>query len=413
MNRIGKEKIELLAPAGDLERLKIAVLYGADAIYIGGKRFSLRSRANNFSLADIAEGVAFAKAHGARVHVTVNMLPHEEDLDGLADYLIALRDAGVTAIIAASPAIAMCAKQVAPQLEVHLSTQHSTTNSAAIRYWKKKGMDRVVLARELTLDQLQATMQHAVLPVEVFIHGGMCISYSGRCMLSNHMTMRDANRGGCAQSCRWKYRLYEGETALHDETHHFSMSSKDLLALPYLPELIRMGVASVKIEGRMKSTYYIATLVHTYRRAIDEIYAEGALSQTSLQQYLKELSKAESRPCGPGFYLGMPKANDQLYGVNGAGVTNEFIAYVLAYEEATHTARLEVRNKFSANTLVELLSPHEEIRRFTIDQIYDENDVAISVANKPMSIVKIHTDIVMKPHAMLRKVMEKDRSPID
>lgn len=412
MSGTGRERMELLAPAGDLERLKIAVLYGADAVYIGGKQFSLRSRANNFSLADIAEGVAFAKAHGARVHVTVNMLPHEEDLSGLAEYLIALQDVGVTAIIVASAAIAMCAKRVAPQLEVHISTQHSITNSAAIRYWKKKGIDRVVLARELTMDQLRETMRHADLPIEVFIHGGMCIAYSGRCMLSNHMTMRDANRGGCAQSCRWKYRLYEGEIALHEETHHFSMSSKDLMALPYLSDLIKAGIASVKIEGRMKSTYYIATLVHTYRRAIDEIYAKGELSSASLQQYLKELSKAESRPCGPGFYLGIPKAKDQLYGVNGSGVTNEFIAYVLAYDEQTHTAILEVRNKFSAHTLVELLSPHEEIKQFMIDHIYDEEDAEIPMANQPMSIVKIHTDVVMQPHAMLRKVMDKDRSLI-
>jgi len=220
------EKIELLAPAGDLERLKIAVLYGADAVYIGGKQFSLRSRAGNFSIFDITEGVQYAKKYGARVHVTVNMLPHEEDLNGLEDYLIALEHAGVTAIICASAAIAMCAKRVAPKLEVHLSTQHSSTNSETIRYWQKKGVDRIVLARELTLEQIKATVAHASLPVEVFIHGGMCVSYSGRCMLSNHMTMRDANRGGCAQSCRWKYRLYENDMPLHDENHLFSMSSK-------------------------------------------------------------------------------------------------------------------------------------------------------------------------------------------
>ena len=201
------EKIELLAPAGDLERLKIAVLYGADAVYIGGKQFSLRSRASNFDIEDIAEGVKFAHEHGSKVHVTVNMLPHEEDLEGLKEYLQALESVGVDAIIAASPSIMMCAKQYAQKLEVHVSTQHSSTNSMCVKYWQNKGMDRVVLARECSLDQILETTKNSDLPIEVFIHGGMCISYSGRCVLSNHMTNRDANRGGCAQSCRWKYAL--------------------------------------------------------------------------------------------------------------------------------------------------------------------------------------------------------------
>lgn len=401
-------KPELLAPAGDLKRLKIAVLYGADAVYIGGKQFSLRSRANNFSMADIAEGTAFAKAHGARVHVTVNMLPHEGDLDGLKEYLCALQEAGVHAIIVASAAIAMYAKQIAPHLEVHISTQHSITNAAAINYWQAKGMDRVVLAREVSMAQLRETMRHTTMPLEVFIHGGMCISYSGRCMLSNHMTMRDANRGGCAQSCRWKYRLYGGDQPLHDETHHFSMSSKDLMALPYLAELMALGVASMKIEGRMKSTYYIATLVHTYRRAIDEIAETGRLSDASLQACEQELHKCESRPTANGFYAGMPRAKDQLYGVNGAGVTNEFIAYVLDYDEQNQLATVEVRNKFTTHTLAELLSPYEDNIRFMIEELYDEDGLPLTVANQPKRIVKLRTAIKMKPHAMIRKVLQEE-----
>ena len=263
-------KIELLAPAGDLQRLKTAVRYGADAVYIGGRQFSLRSRASNFTLEDIREGAAFARGHGATVHVTVNMLPHEDDFDGLKEYVEQLCEAGVHALIVASPAIARFVVQHFPQLEVHISTQHSTTNSSAIRFWKQMGMHRVVLARECSLAQITETTRHSVLPVEVFIHGGMCISYSGRCVLSNHMTNRDANRGGCAQSCRWKYELYQGDTRISDEQELFSMSSKDLQAAAYIPALIDAGVSSLKIEGRMKSTYYIATVVHAYRALIDE-----------------------------------------------------------------------------------------------------------------------------------------------
>ena len=406
------KKIELLAPAGDLERLKIAVMYGADAVYLGGKQFSLRSRASNFEIADIKEGVDFAKQYGAHVHVTVNMLPHEEDLHGLRTYLETLEEIGVTAIICASPAIAMCAKEVAPGLEVHLSTQHSSTNSAAIAYWKAFGVDRVVLARELSLEEIIETTKHSCLATEVFIHGGMCISYSGRCVLSNHMTGRDANRGGCAQSCRWKYRLFEDDIPLHNEKDLFSMSSKDLMAARFISDLIAANVASLKIEGRMKSAYYIATLIHTYRMLIDEIYAHGRLDDKRMDWYCKELAKAENRPTGPGFYLGLPKAQDHLYGVNGAGVTGEFIAYVLAYDAQSHKAVLEVRNKFTSGMQAEVFGPHIGNSSFVIDTIYDEAGTVLETANQPMSIVYIYVDVPMEKDAMIRKLVEKDRSDI-
>lgn len=406
------KKIELLAPAGDLERLKIAVMYGADAVYIGGKQFSLRSRASNFDIESIAEGVRFANAYGAHVHVTVNMLPHEEDLHGLSEYLMELEKAGVTAVICASPAIAMCAKKVAPKLEVHISTQHSSTNGAAIAFWKTKGVDRVVLARELTLQDVQETCAHSDLPIEVFIHGGMCVAYSGRCVLSNHMTGRDANRGGCAQSCRWKYRLYDGDQALHDDLDLFSMSSKDLMAAKFIPDLIQANVASLKIEGRMKSSYYIATLIHTYRMLIDEYYECGHLTDERLDWYCKELSKAENRPTAPGFYLGNPLAKDHLYGVNGAGVTGEFIAYVLAYDEEKQLATLEVRNKFACGMEVEVFGPHIAPTTFFMEEIYDESGVVLETANKPMSIVQVHVPVKMEKDAMIRKLLKKDRSNI-
>ena len=397
------KKIELLAPAGDLERLKIAVLYGADAVYLGGKQFSLRSRASNFDLADIAEGVKFAQAHGAHVHVTVNMLPHEEDMEGLKEYLMELERIGVTAIIAASPTIMMCAKQYAPKLEVHVSTQHSSTNASAANYWKRKGMDRVVLARELTLKEIQETAKHAQVPLEVFIHGGMCISYSGRCVLSNNMTGRDANRGGCAQSCRWKYRLYENGEAIHDEADPFSMSSKDMMACRYIPQLIEAGVASFKIEGRMKSVYYIATLVKTYRMLIDEYYEKGVISEERMAYYEKEFAKAENRPSGVGFYAGMPRAAGHLYEESRNPLIQEFIAYILDYDEKTQMAYIEVRNHFAVGAGAEVFGPNCLNRPFVISDLFDENKEALSVAKTPMQRLYMKIPFSVKRHDMIRR----------
>lgn len=403
------DKIELLAPAGDLKRLKIALLYGADAVYIGGQQFSLRSRASNFSLDDIREGAAFARSLGKKVHVTLNLLPHEEDLCGLKEYVLALANAGVHAVIVASPAIACYVKEIAPVLEVHISTQHSTTNASAIRFWKQQGMDRVVLARECTLEQVKETCAHACLPVEVFIHGGMCISFSGRCVLSNHMTNRDANRGGCAQSCRWKYEVYEGSKAIHDPQDLFSMSSKDLQAVRFIPALIEANVASLKIEGRMKSAYYIATVVHAYRMLIDEYMETRSLSEERIAFYEEEIAKAENRPTGPGFYLGMPKAQDQLYGVNGAGVTQEYIADVIAYDTQAKTALLQVRNHFYPHIDAEVFGPHTASTRFRIEEVYDLDGTALEVLNQPMQLVNIPCELPLEPQAMIRKMYDRTK----
>lgn len=400
------KKIELLAPAGDLERLKIAVRYGADAVYIGGKRFSLRSRASNFDLADIEAGVVFAKRYGAKVHVTVNMIPHEGDVEGLAQYLQALEQIGVTAIIVASLSIMQLAKKVAPTLEVHVSTQHSSTNSSVARFYKGLGMDRVVLARECTLEDVKQTVAHSPLPIEAFIHGGMCVAYSGRCTLSNNMTNRDANRGGCAQSCRWKYRLYEGDRALHDEEHMFSMSSKDLCAMEYIPDLIAANVASLKIEGRMKSQYYLATIIRTYRMLIDEYYAVGTITPARMRWYREELAKAENRLTAKGFYHGLPKMQDHLYGINGAGVSQEFIAYVLDYDEATMMAKIEVRNNFSSGIKAEVFGPTTNNTEFLVAALYDEAGEVVEVARNPMEILYTKIDVKVKKHDMIRKVME-------
>lgn len=398
-------KIELLAPAGDLARLKIAVLYGADAVYIGGKKFSLRSRASNFDLESIAEGVKFARAHGARVHVTVNMIPHKEDLMELEEYLKALESVGVTAIIAASPTIAMTAKKVAPKLEVHLSTQHSSTNSKVVEFWKSKGIDRVVLARECNLEEIKETTKNSCLPIEAFIHGGMCISYSGRCVLSNHMTNRDANRGGCAQSCRWKYRLFDQDLQINDEKELFSMSSKDMMAANYVKDLIEANVASLKIEGRMKSTYYIATVIRAYRMLIDAIYAD-TLNDEFMHFILDELNRAENRPTSVGFYEGIPQAKDQLYGINGAGVTQEFIATILDYDKQSQMATILVRNHFTAHCEVEVFGP-KYTTKMHLNDCWDENGEIVEVANKPMQILKTHLPFTVEPQDMIRKIIDK------
>ncbi|HHZ11559.1 MAG TPA: U32 family peptidase, partial [Acholeplasmataceae bacterium] len=259
--------IELLAPAGNLEKLKIAVLYGADAVYIGGKKFSLRARASNFTIPDIRAGAAFCHEHGAKVYVTVNIVPHGEDFAGLSEYLRDLENAGVDGIIVTSMDYARVAKEVAPKLELHLSTQFSASNSAALNFFKELGFQRAVLAREVGLREIAEIRKHTDIDLEVFIHGGMCVAYSGRCMLSNHMTDRDANRGGCAHSCRWLYSLRKDGLEISDR---FRIGPKDLEALRAVPELMRLGVKALKIEGRMKSVHYIATVVRAYRMLIDE-----------------------------------------------------------------------------------------------------------------------------------------------
>ena len=399
------KKIELLAPAGDLERLKIAVLYGADAVYLGGKQFSLRSRASNFGLKEIAEGVAFAKEHGAHVHVTVNMLPHEEDLHGLKEYLIELERIGVTAIIAASPGIMMCAKKWAPKLEVHVSTQHSSTNSSAANYWQEKGMDRVVLGREVTLEEIKASAAHTQVPLEVFIHGGMCISYSGRCVLSNNMTGRDANRGGCAQSCRWKYRLYEGDRALHDEQDLFSMSSKDLMAAKYIPDLITAGIASLKIEGRMKTALYVATVARTYRKAIDDYQKDPELYKKNMPWYLEQISNCTYRQFTTGFFFGKPDETTQIYDSNT--YVKEYTYLGIIGEVRDGLCRIEQRNKFSVGEIIEIMKPNGENVEAKVERILNEEGEEQESAPHSKQVLYVALDQKADKYDILRRA-EKD-----
>ena len=309
------KKVELLAPAGNLEKAKIALTYGADAVYVGGKQFSLRARASNFTLENLKELVDFARGLNKKVYVTTNIIPHDEDLNGLEEYLLNLEKIGVNAIITSSLHIILTAKQITKNLEVHLSTQMSSSNSQTLSFYQDLGVSRVVLAREVSLGEMKEISKKSKVELEVFIHGGMCVSYSGKCVLSNHLSLRDANRGGCAHSCRWNYHLYQGNRKLTKKNEFFNMGSKDLMALKFIPDLIDMNIASLKIEGRMKSSYYLATIVRCYRKAIDLYYEKGNLTEEEIDNLIIEINKAENRQTSFGFYKGKTTIEQQLFDV--------------------------------------------------------------------------------------------------
>lgn len=402
--------IELLAPAGNLEKAKTAIDYGADAVYIGGQAFSLRSRASNFTLEDIRELVTYAHSRNAKVHVTVNMIPHEEDLAGLDEWLRNLDDAGVDAIIAASPWILLRAKELGCRFERHVSTQHSSVNSSTVNFWARQGMDRVVLGRECTMEEIRQICQRAQTETEAFIHGGMCVSYSGRCVLSNHLTNRDANRGGCAQSCRWKYHVFPfdgSDVQLSDPNKPFSMSSKDLRGIRQIPAMIEAGVASLKIEGRMKSAYYLATVVSAYRRLIDHIYETGHADADFLQSIRSEIAKAENRPAGPGFYGGLPDESMQLYRNHSETVTQEYVAQVLEADRDGRTI-WQVKNYFDLTDPFELFGPHTEPLQIDMEDLRDENGIPITVCRNPMAIVSTRKVEQAEPFAMLRRMRQPE-----
>lgn len=398
-------KIELLAPAGNLEKAKIALLYGADAVYVGGKKFSLRARASNFEVEDIENLVCFAHELNKKVYVTMNIVPHDDDLEGLDEYLIALENARVDAIITSSITIMEHAKKVAPNLERHVSTQTSITNSLAIKFYENLGCQRVVLAREVTLDEMKLIKENSNLELEVFIHGGMCSSYSGRCVLSNHMTRRDANRGGCAHSCRWNYVLYKGKVKMPPKKMYFNMGSKDLMAIRQIPLMIDLGIASLKIEGRMKSTYYLATVVRCYRMLIDEYLMNHEISEERFNEFITEINKAENRLTSTGFLKGKVTTFEQLYDTREEHPTKEYIGYVLDYDKNTKMALIEQRNYFEVNDTVEFFGPRLNNIKTVIKKIIDEQTgEEISVARHPLQKLLIELPFEVSPHDMMRKV---------
>ena len=405
----GKRKIikkpELLAPAGNLEKLKVAIMYGADAVFVGGKEFSLRSQASNFSIEDIAAGVAFAKKYGAHIHVTCNIILHQDNLQGIQEYLRTLDQIGVTAIIVADPYIMTIAKEMNLNLEVHVSTQLSTLNLKAIEFYQNMGMDRVVLGREVTYVDLKTIMEYAPVDIEYFIHGAMCIHYSGRCMLSNYLSRRDANRGGCSQSCRWYYDLYQnGELVNHEDDMPFSMSSKDMSLIDHIGELIELGVDSFKIEGRMKSLHYIATVVSTYRKLIDA-YCDDPDHFQQNESYRDELLKAANRALCQGFFYDHPSQEEQLFYMRDEHPTQEFVMRVLEYDKQNHLAKIEQRNYFKVGDKIEIFSPHHPNLFFTVEKLYNEDKESIEVANHPMEVLYVQIDEEILPNDMGRKVI--------
>ncbi len=390
--------IELLAPAGDLEKLKIALMYGADAVFIGGQNFSLRARASNFTLDDILEATTFAHQKGKKIYVTTNIIPHEEDIDGLIEYLKALEKRNVDAIISASPYIIQTALEHT-NLEIHLSTQQSALNAEAVNFWFDLGITRVVLARELDKKQIRNLITKTDADIEVFIHGGMCMSYSGRCSLSNTMTDRDANRGGCAHSCRWNYQLAQKGVTISDQM--FSMSSKDLEALEQIPYLIDSQVSALKIEGRMKSLHYIATVVSTYRKLIDTYLKLGVIED--YEPYLIELQKAENRLTSFGYLEGIPGIEQLLYDRRSEQPSQLFIGLVQSYDKDLGIATIEQRNHFEIGQEIEIFNPNGSEQSFILKDMTDEDDNLLEVARHPKQILKIKVPFEVEPYAMLRK----------
>ena len=393
------KKPELLAPAGDLEKLKIAVLYGADAVFVGSKEFSLRSRASNFTIEDLYEGAKFCHEHGAKLYVTTNIVPHNSDLIGLIDYLEDIENAGVDAIICSSYAVMYIAKRYT-NLEIHISTQQSITNSLAVKFYEEYGATRVVLARELTIKEIEEIKKNTSLELEVFIHGGMCSSYSGRCMLSNHMTNRDANRGGCAHSCRWNYDLFMGDMRINDD-ERFQFSSKDLMAVNQIERLF-VCADSFKIEGRMKSLHYIATVVKVYRMLIDEYFETGKI--LDLEYYKKEIQKAENRLFSHGFLEGMTTVNEQLYNMRSENPQQDFVGIVVDYIEETNTAVIEVRNHFKPYSTLEAFGPNLRSTQFQITTIINSDGLEVDAARHPKEIVRVTCPLKLAKYDMIRLV---------
>ncbi|CAM3261367.1 peptidase U32 family protein [Sporolactobacillus spathodeae] len=409
---VGIKKPEVLAPAGNLEKLKMAIRYGADAVYIGGQAYGLRSRAGNFSYEEMEEGVAFAHERGAKVYVAANMVTHEGDEQGADQFFKKLQEIGIDAVIVSDPGMIMICFEAAPGLPVHLSTQSSATNYKTLEFWKKLGLERVVLAREVGLEEIREMRRHSDVEIEAFVHGAMCIAYSGRCTLSNHMVNRDANRGGCAQSCRWKYDLFEfdnGETKslIPGDAEPFSMSAVDLSMLHHIPEMIEAGVDSLKIEGRMKSIHYVSTVSNVYRKVVDS-YCADPEHFTFDPAWEEEIWKVAQRDLSTGFYFDVPTERDQLFGKPRKIPKYTFAAQVLSYDPKTHVATLEQRNNFGVGEEVEFYGPGFSHFKQTVRDLFDEDGLAIDRAPNPMMTVTMTVDQPVEPFFLMRKAADKD-----
>lgn len=409
------KKPELLAPAGNLEKLKMSFIYGADAVFLGGKAFGLRAFGGNFTNEELKEGVEFAHKLNKKVYVTVNIYPHNSDLEKLPDYLRYLESIEVDAILVADLGVFTIAREVAPNLHIHISTQANNTNWASVRSWKNMGASRVVLARELSLTEIEEIRKKCDVELEMFVHGAMCISYSGRCLMSNYFTGRDANRGSCAQSCRWKYSLMEekrpGEyfPVLEDERGTYIFNSKDMCLLPYIDKVIESGVDSLKIEGRMKSVHYASSVVKAYRQAIDS-YFEDRDKFVMKEEWLDELQKVSHREYTTGFYFHRPTEKDQIYGSSSYIQTSDFIGLVLSYDEKTKYATIEQRNNMKRGQEIEIIQPTGNTFMQNIEEMLDEENSPIEVAPHAQQIIKIAMQQPVEPYSMLRRKENYERA---
>lgn len=409
------QKVELLAPAGSLAKLKYALVYGADAVYIGGEEFSLRVAAKNFTNDEIKEGIEFAHNLGKKVYITANIIPHNEDIKKFPEFVKEVERLGADAIIISDPGMFAIARKEAPNLDIHISTQANNTNFQSAAFWHSLGAKRVILARELSFDEIKEIRQNTPddLEIECFVHGAMCISYSGRCLLSNYMTHRDANMGACAHPCRWKYALVEekrpGEymPVFENERGTFIYNSKDLCMIEYIPEIIQSGITSLKIEGRVKNELYVATVVKAYRREIDAYYKDRENYKFNAEN-LEELKKISYRGYTTGFFNGKPKGSEQVY-TSGTYIQNyQTTAVAVDFDKNTKTVTLEQRNRFFVGDEVEFLMPHKENKTHKITEMTDIDGNPITVAPHPQMLVKFKVDFDVEPYSIVRtKIVTK------
>lgn len=410
-----QKKPELLAPAGNMEKLKMAILYGADAVYLGGEAYGLRAQGGNFSREELTEAARFAHERGKKIYVTVNVYPRNDELPALPEYLRFLRDAGADAILVSDLGVFSIAREVVPNLPVHISTQANTVNYAAVDAWARLGAERVVLAREASLAEIREIRRRSDVELELFVHGAMCISYSGRCLMSNYFTGRDANRGNCAQACRWRYALME-ETrpgqyfpVEEDARGTYFFNSKDLCLMPYLAEVIESGVDSLKIEGRMKSVHYVASVTKAYRMTIDA-YFETPEAFAVDSAWLEELDKVSHRAYTDGFFHGGPPEDAQIYGSSSYTQTSDFVGLALDYDAASGFALVEQRNHMRVGEEIEIFQPQGEGWRQKIADMTDETGAAIEAAPHPQQHVHIRMERPIEKYAILRRDLKEESS---
>lgn len=407
-----KKRPEVLSPAGTLEKLKVAIDYGADAVFVGGQAYGLRSRAGNFSMEELQEGIDYAHKHGAKVYVAANMVTHEGNELGAGEWFRQLRDMGLDAVIVSDPALIVICSTEAPGLEIHLSTQASSTNYETFEFWKELGLTRVVLAREVNMAELAEIRKRTEVEIEAFVHGAMCISYSGRCVLSNHMSHRDANRGGCSQSCRWKYDLYdmpfgsERRSLKGEIPEEYSMSSVDMCMLEHIPDLIENGVDSLKIEGRMKSIHYVSTVTNCYKAAVDAYMESPEAFAAIKDDLIDELWKVAQRELATGFYYHTPTENEQLFGARRKIPQYKFVGEVVSFDDDSMTATIRQRNVIVEGDRVEFYGPGFRHFETVIKDLHDADGNKIDRAPNPMELLTISLPQAVKPGDMIRACKE-------